>query len=369
MRRILYLSHGGSIGGSQRQIYHVISNLDRSSYKPIVVCPKDGNFVAQLRDSGVDTHVFPLRPWRKFPAGLYRYLDAERLSRFARDNEVSLVHSSDLWLNGYLIWVAGRLKIPSILHVRTPILPNNIRKHRCSRATSIVVISRRIRKDLLLAGICPEKIVQIDDAVDIEAFRPMELQEDVLRRDFSHFGQVRVGIVGRIEPAKQQLDFLKAAQQIVREFTRNVIFFVIGDIHSRSYFEKISQFVNKNGLKQHVCFTGGRDDMPQALGSLDILVSLSGGSVMFEAMACGKPVISARFSTQENSVHIQDGRTGVLVSSEETSALVQALMRLIEEPELRKQIGQKARKWAVNTFCHIRMAAKTQRLYKHLLQD
>jgi len=369
VKRILYLSRGGSIGGSQRQLYYVITNLDRSGYKPIVVCPKDGKFVAQLRDSGIETHVFPLRPWRKFPAGLRRYLDAERLSRLARDNEVSLVHSSDLWLNGYLIWVAGRLKIPSILHVRTPILPKDVRKHRCSRATSIVAISRHVKKDLLRAGICPEKILQIDDAVDIEAFRPMEVQEDVLRRDFSRVGRVRVGIAGRIEPGKQQLDFLKAAEQIVCRFTRNVIFFVIGDIHSRSYFEKISQFVNKNGLKRHVCFTGGREDMPQVLGSLDILVSLSGGSVMFEAMACGKPVISARFSTQENSVHIQDGRTGVLVSSKEISALVQALMRLIEEPELRMQIGQEARKWAENTFSHIRMAAKTQRLYKRLLQD
>lgn len=369
MKRILYLSRGGSVGGSQRQIYYVLRNLDRSAYEPIVVCLKDGQFVTQLRESRVEAHVLPLRPWRKFPACLHRYLDAEHLSVFARRNGVLLVHSSDLWLNGYLLWVSGRLKIPSILHVRAPISLDNARKHRCSRATLVVAISRRIKKDLLRAGICPAKIVQIDDAVDIEAFGPEELQVDVLRRDFSPVRQVRVGIVGRIEPAKRQFDFVKAAEQIVRNFRRNVTFFVIGDIHSHSYFEKIKRFVEKDSLKRHVLFTGRRDDIPQVLGSLDILVSLSGGSVMFEAMACGKAVISAGFSTEEDSVHIQDGQTGFLVTSRLVSELVRVLIRLIDGPELRRRIGIVAREWAKKKLSHVGMVAETQRLYRRLLRE
>ncbi len=39
LKRILYLSRGGFIGGSQRQLYYVITNLDREVYEPIVVCP------------------------------------------------------------------------------------------------------------------------------------------------------------------------------------------------------------------------------------------------------------------------------------------------------------------------------------------
>jgi len=367
VKQILYLSRGGSIGGSQRQLYYVITNLDRKVYEPIVVCSRDGKFVTLLRHSGIKVHVLPLRPWRKFPAALYRYIDAKHLGLFARQHEVALVHSSNLWLNGYLLWVADELKIPAILHVRTPIAPNDVRKHRCSKTTLIVAISRRVKQDLLRAGICHEKVVQIDDGVDLELFKPETFEVSVLKRDFSPPGDVLIGVVGRIEPSKRQLDFLKAARQIMCGSTKNVTFFLIGEVRSSSYFKRIKKYVNQSGLKHHVLFTGARDDMPQVISSLDVLVSLSGGSVMFEAMACGKAIISAGFSTREKSVHIQDGQTGILVSSRQCSALVQALIKLINAPALRMKIGEEARKWAENKFSHIELATKTQGLYDQLL--
>lgn len=368
MKRILYLSRGGAVGGSQRQLYYVVTNLNHG-YKPIVACYRDGLLFSRLRDCDIATRVFPLHPWRKFPAGFYRYLDAERLVKFARQYKVALVHSSDLWLSGYLNWVARRLKIPSVLHVRTPIRPEEVRKHRCNGAMSIIAISQRVRRNLISAGISPEKITVIDDMVNLEIFNPKRVKTNVLRRDFSMNGQVLVGIVGRVGPSKRQLEFLQAARQIVCDLARSATFFVIGDVHSREYFEKLKRFVGESGLDGHVVFTGRRDDMPEVLGSLDILVSLSGGSVMFEAMACGKAVVSAGFSTKEDSVHIQDGRTGLLVSSTRRSALVRAMGRLITTPELQTRIGREARRWAENKFSHIEMVAKTERLYEQLIQS
>jgi glycosyltransferase involved in cell wall biosynthesis len=381
MKRILYLSRGGAVGGSQRQLHYVVTNLDHS-YEPIVACRTNGQFFGQLRGCGIKTSVFTLRPWRTFSTVLYRYIDAERLARYANEQRVSLVHSSDLWLSGYMAWVARKLKIPSVLHVRTPIRPDEVYKHHCYKATAIIAISHRTKQNLISAGINPEKITQIDDAVNLKIFRSMGFKENVLRRDFSVDGRTLVGIVGRIDPSKHQLAFLQAAEQVVRGLQRNVTFFIIGETHSRKYFEKLKHFIRDKGLQQHVILTGRREDMPQVLSSLDILVSLSGGSVMFEAMACGKTVISAGFSRREDSVHIQNGRTGVLVTSTgfdqslrdklttgRNSELVQALSRLIDSPNIRRQIGRKARKWAESNFCHIAMAAKTKQLYQRLLQD
>ena len=356
------------VGGSQRQLYYVVTNLN-DSYKPIVVCRNDGQFFGQLQDCGIKTNVFTLRPWRKFPTGLYRYIDAEHLAKYAKAHQVSLVHSSDLWLSGYMIWIARRLKIPSILHVRTPICPDEVHKHHCNKATAIIAISTRVRQNLLRAGIATEKISLIGDAVDLEVFNSKEHEVNVLRRDFSPVGHVLVGIVGRIQPAKRQLAFLQAAEQIIRSSTRNVTFFIIGEDYCHSYFKQLKRFVSKNGLSENVVFTGNRDDMPEVMSSLDILVSLSGGSVMFEAMACGKVVVSAGFSREEDSVHIQNGRTGVLVSSTRNSELVRTLNWLIDAPEICRQIGQEARKWAENNFCHIAMAGKIQQLYQQLLKS
>ena len=177
-----------------------------------------------------------------------------------------------------------------------------------------------------------------------------------------------VGIVGRIEPSKRQLVFLEAAEQVMQRVTRSVTFFVVGEVRSDEYLEELRQFIRKSGLEGSVFFTGRRDDIPEVLGSLDILVSLSGGSVMFEAMSCGKAVISAGFTPKEDAVHIQDGKTGVLVNSDHPSDLACALLQLIDNSETRKQIGHQARKWAEKNFCHLKMAEKTQELYNRLIQ-
>ena len=367
MKRILYLSRGGYSGGSQRQLYYVVGNLDHD-YKPVVVCRSGGPFVSELHASGVSVSVLRLRPWRKFPAALYRYLDAERLVRFARKRNVALVHSSDLWLNKYSLWVAHKLRIPSILHVRTPVSPEQVHKHCCNEAAVLVAISQRVRRNLISAGIAPEKISLIDDAVDLQVFKPDSRAVNVLRRDYAPRGETMIGIVGKVKPSKYQLELLEAAAQVVRDSSKRVTFFIIGDIYSYDYFRKLKRFIAKNRLDNHVVFTGRREDMSDVLCSLDILVSLSGGSVMFEGMACSKCVVSAGFTSKRDSVHIQDGKTGILLESRLSTDLAQTLLELIGRRNLREQIGHQAREWATANLCRNTMAAKTQELYDRLLK-
>jgi len=86
-------------------------------------------------------------------------------------------------------------------------------------------------------------------------------------------------------------------------------------------------------------------------------------------MACGIPVISAGYGTREDSVHIQDGRTGFLVTSTNNSELVPVLARLIEDSRLRSQVGMQASLWAQNWLSCDRMVEKTIRVYERLLVD
>ena len=367
MQRILYLSRGGGIGGSQRQLYHVIKNLDKNLYEPVVVCRKHGDSCDRLQAAGVSTQIMPLRPWRSFPTGLLRYFDAAKLAEFARQHHVSLIHSSDLWLSGYLTFTARHLAVPSVLHIRTPLNTECVRKHRCKNADSLIAISRRVKNNLLAAGMRHEKITVINDSVDIDAFNPATSRHRTLKKQYPNAAGIFIGIVGRIDSFKRQLDFLRAAKHIIHHHKRKATFFIIGNVHSQSCHQEVLAFIRDNDLQRHVILTGQRDDMPEVLGSLDILVSLSGGSVMFEAMATAKPVISAGFSTKENSVHIQNGRTGLLITSKSNEKLVNATLRLIDSPDLRRYLGAEAHKWAQDNFSHLNMAIKTQMLYEKVL--
>lgn len=369
IRRVLFISRGGFISGSQRQLLYLIENLDRNLYEPVVVCTSGGELVEKLAKLKVDVLIRQLKPWRKPSAVVSRYFDAWHLYRLTQKLDISLVHCRDLWLSGYALWLAKMLNVPSVLHVHKPVTQRDVRKFNCAAAGRIVAISSRITDNLITAGISREKVVRIDDSVDTEAFNPEKITVNVLREQFMPAGEVLVGIIGRIDEFKRQLDFLKAAKETLRQTNKAVTFFIIGEVHCESYYKKMQSFVSQNGMEKHVHFTGRRFDIPKVLGSLDILVSNSGGSVMFEAMAAGKSVISAGFTQKKYSYHIQDGITGLLIESKEPADLAGAMGKLIDNPQLRTQLGLEARKWALKELTHTAMAEKTGLLYEKLLME
>jgi hypothetical protein len=105
-------------------------------------------------------------------SGLGRYVDAQRLVSAVRRHDPVLIHSSDMWLGNYVAWLKWRLRIPTIIHVRAPLGLRDVQKHRLRLATGLISISPRITH--ALTGCIPGKIVQIEDAVDIEVFRPRD---------------------------------------------------------------------------------------------------------------------------------------------------------------------------------------------------
>ena len=366
MKRILFLSRGGNIGGSQKQLDYMVEDMQQD-FDPVVVCTSKGPFVEGLQAKGIAARVMPMRPWRKLSNMLVRYLDARRLLRFALRNQVALIHGSDLWLSGYLLRTAKKLGVPSVLHVRTPVIPRQVRKHRFAEATAIVAISRRVRRNLIEAGIAEQQITLIDDAIDLEVFRPGPPNNNVLRREFPHGGRFQIGLVGHIRPAKKQLEFLLAVEHFCRTTDGNATFFIIGEVHSQTYRRELHRFVKTHNLEDRVIFTGNRRDMPEVLNALDVLVSLSGGSVMFEGMACGKCVVSAGFTSREDAVHLRDGETGILLNSQQPEMLSTTLQSLLGNPVLRANLGCQARLWVEEKLDRRHMAKAMQRLYTELL--
>jgi len=365
-RKILYLSKGGNIGGSHRQLLLLLKGLD-VSYDPTVICMTEGEIVERLKCAGIQTEVCPLRPWRKMRNGARRYIDAEQLAGLVRRYDPALIHASDMWLGNYLRWVQWRVKVPSIVHVRGPVRERDVRKHRLRSATSLISISKRITRALIAARVPVEKVVQIEDAVDVERFRPCPTRLDVLSSSSDETPAINVGLVGRIEPAKRQLGYVKAACAVLADLPGQVRFFVIGETRDHDYLKRLKRLADANHLNGQLVFTGRRHDMPDVLNSLDLLVSLSGGSVMYEAMSCGICVVSAGFSGPEDSMHLRDGVTGVVIPSREPSALTAAVKHLVCHPEVRHRLGAAAEQWARERLSHVTMASRTMEFYDRLL--
>jgi len=366
LRRILFLARGGPIGGSQRQVGYLACGLDRSRYEPIVVLDQPGPTADDLRSNGIDVHVIHMRSWRSIPDAFLRYIGAFRIAVLGSRRRVDLVHASDLWRSGYAHFAAWRLGVPCVLHVRGPISERDISKHRVASASAVVTIARRYHQDLLAAGIGPEHLAVIDDSVDLKQFRPDLPERDAVRRELGVENRIVVGLVGRVEPFKRVVEFLEAIAPLARNATHRTAFLVVGEMRKAHYTRAVLDAADRLGLSEHVQFVGQRDDVPAAIAALDILITLSGGSVMFEGMACAKPVLSVR-SDGRHSEHTRDGETALCVTTDRPEPTTAALARLVDEPDLRDKLGQAARAWAEQHLSPARMVARTESLYDSLL--
>lgn len=366
MDRIVYLSKGGNVGGSQRQLLYLVTGLS-GAYEPVVVCTADGEMVTRLRSAGVQTEVLPLRPWRKLPGGVWRYGDAEQLVGMVRRYRPLLVHSSDMWLGNYMAWLKWRLRVPTIVHIRAPLGFWDIHKHRLRAASGLISISTRITRALRRAWVSGDRVTQIEDAVDTDRFRPREGASPVLSPGGTDSGVVNIGLVGRIEPAKRQLGFVEAAHRVAADLPGRARFFIIGETRNAGYLNRLKGLADALGLDRQLVFTGRRDDMPDVLRSLDVLVSLSGGSVMYEAMSCGVCVLSAGFTLRQDSMHLRDGVTGVVLPSCEPAVLADCLKHLICQPEVRSRLGAAARQRAQTNLSLRSMIDRTEDFYSRVL--
>ena len=157
-----------------------------------------------------------------------------------------------------------------------------------------------------------------------------------------------VGVVARLEPQKGHVYLIEAAQKIIDMFPR-VKFVFIGKGGLR---EELEEKIRKAGLSEHFVFLGFREDVSMVLRAVDIfaLPSLFEGlpNVVLEAMAAGKPVVA---SAVDGSVEaVVEGETGFLSPPKDTDALAQALLRLLKDPDLARQMGLNGRKRVENHF-------------------
>jgi len=308
-----------------------------------------------------------MSPWHTRLGALRRRLDALRIARLAERRRIDLVHASYLWTSGYMHFVSRRLGVPGVVHVRGPLSGQDVVGHGLARADAVIAIAQRYHDDLLAAGIAPDRVDVIDDAVDLEQFRPAPAGRNALRKQYCLEGRLLVGLVGRVEPGKRVIEFLEAIAPLTRPPDGQVSGLVIGQPGPEPYCQAVQQAAARLGMGGHVVFTGRREDMPAVIAELDILMTMSGGSVMFEAMACAKPVLYVRTDSR-HSVHMRHGETAWCVTTDRPEPATAALAQLAGDPDLRQRLGLAARAWAQRHLSVATMVTRTQALYDRLLR-
>ncbi len=220
------------------------------------------------------------------------------------------------------------------------------------------------------------KIVVIPPGVDISHFYPIPVDEAKAFIGVPPCDHVLL-FVGRIEPLKG-IDTLIEALAIMRRDNVIVCLSVIGgnpdtdqdDIHSE--MARLQILREKYGLEDLVAFLGSRsqDTLPYYYSAADAVVVPSHyesfGLVALEAMACGTPVVASQVGGL--AFLIQDGVTGYTVPVDDPRILAERLTMLINNPELRKSLGERAASTA-REYRWQRIADAVLKVYRQVKGD
>jgi glycosyltransferase involved in cell wall biosynthesis len=206
--------------------------------------------------------------------------------------------------------------------------------------------------------IAPERAILIrGSGVDMSLFSPQAESS----------GKPIILFAGRLMWKKGIAEFVEAAKKL-RHKARFVIVGYAEATSPDAVAQAQLQAWANDGLVE---LWGKRDDMPQvfAQSHLVCLPSTYGEGVpkvLIEAAACGRPIVT----TDTPGCHeiTQDGKNGFLVPPYHHEALIDALEKLIDNPDLRQKMGKKGREIAEKDFSLTQVLAETLALYKNLLK-
>ena len=190
-----------------------------------------------------------------------------------------------------------------------------------------------------------------------------------------------VGFIGRLTEIKNVPLLLDVAQRLGSNGAgphSKVKFLIVGEGHLRAALEAKAGIM---GLDGQVSFLGNRTDIENIYTELDVvaLTSLNEGTPLslIEAMASGTAVISTSVGGVVDLLgrkrYEEDGfmvcERGLGTEPNSVDGFVNGLRYLLKSGENRKEIGSRARGFALSKFSKERLVADTKRLYRRLLEQ
>jgi len=291
-----------------------------------------------------------------------------------RERNIHLIHSQTPRTNLLGSVVSKFTGVPVVWHARNLLDKGMIDIDRLFLGLTgrLICNSNIIKSRFIKKGKSPSKIIAIYNGVDLGKFN-VNIKGDEIRRQFNiDKGTPLIGIAGRLDPRKGQRYFIQAAKEVINIFPE-VKFLIVGEAFfskNRRYKAELKNLTKSLNLSETVIFTGFREDIPQVLSALDILVMASDaepfGRVMIEAMAMAKPVVAADSGASPEIV--LNGETGILVSPKDSKALAKGIIKLVGDKEKAIELGRAGRKRVEKFFSIGKNVSETEEVYLDLLK-
>lgn len=370
-----------NIGGPAQHVVFVTEGLDEGIFQSRLafgaIDPGEGDMSYLARGKGIAfTEVESLRN----KAGLLGNLRAlVQLYRLIRREQPDIVHLHLLKAR-FLGGLAARAaRVPVVLETLHGDLFTNYYGYFKTQAIlmaerllghfvmdKVLAVSQRVKDNILRFRVASARKVEVVSlGLDLKKFIHQPVLVGDLRRELAiHNNRQLVGMVARMVPIKGHRYFLHAASKIIKVCPK-VGFVLVGDgVLRRSLEAECRQL----GISESVTFLGWREDLGKIYADLDVVVlsSLNEGTPvsLIEAMAAGKAVVATRVGGIPDIV--EDGVTGLLVPPKDPTALAEAVVHLLQDDDLRRCLGARARTSVYPKYDMSRLIEDMKHLYLRL---
>ncbi|MFH1588828.1 MAG: glycosyltransferase family 4 protein [Candidatus Diapherotrites archaeon] len=378
--KIFFITHTYSLkegGGGEIFVSGYLRELRKRNHEIMVFTPHSADYSEEEKRLGIKTvyaPVFGHHALHKFQYLLFAF-NAVKLAKEFKPDIIHAQNDAIPGIIGHLI--KKEIKKPMILALEG--LSNKgkslnlklvyaVNKFFLPKLNydKIVSWSKFVKENFLLKwGIESEKISVIPGGIELEKFFSVKSTGKFEKK----FGKKFFASVKPLNKNNADaIAFVIKAMKIVSEKHPEYKYVIAGEGNEKA---KLEELAKKLGIEKNIVFAGWIDseELPELYASSDFTVHsfifrASTSIALLESMASGKAVVA----TESGEIKSIVKDSGILAKPENPESIADAIIKLIENPAMKKEMGLKARKIAEENYSIKSVADKFEKLYNELIE-
>jgi len=367
--KVLHLIGGGDIGGAKSHVLSLVNELGKHIDIKLISF-RTGAFADEAYDLGINIDIVK--------TGTI-FSDVKKVLEIIKKEGYELIHSHGAKANMVAVIVKRITGLPVVTTVhsdyRLDYLQNIFKMFSFGMVNTLALrlvdyyigVSKNFKDMLIERRFKPQNIFTVYNGINFENKNLNLTKEEFLSKYNLNFSKddVIIGILARLHPVKGISTFLQAASEVVKQVP-SVRFLIAGDGEERKSLQRKAATL---GLEKNVFFLGFINEPLEFVNAIDINVLTSLSESFPYSILEGTLFKKATISSNVGGISdlIDNSRNGFLFEPKDYQALAKHMLKLVNTPELRQEMGEKIHQKASKYFSLENMCNTQLKIYETII--